>query len=433
MKLDSYWNDALPLWPAAATGGARSLPETVDVAIVGGGFTGLSAALALARKGARVVVLEAGPTVAPEASGRNGGHVNNGLAVDYADVAAKVGVDTARAWYHAYDDAVNTVDRLVQQESIDCDFLRHGKLKLATRPYQMDALQRSAERLVADGVDTDVEVFSAERVRAEVQSERFHGGLLYKRSAQMHMGRFAHGLAQAAERHGATICTNTCVNRLERVQGQSHRLHTAHGVVTAQQVLLATGASRHGGYGSFGWLRRRIVPIGSFIVVTEPLGAERAYALLRERRTYTTIANIHHYFRLTPDHRLVFGGRARFAISSPQSDAASGEILHAGLAETFPQLGPVRLDYCWGGLVDMTQDRLPQAGERDGLFYSMGYSGHGTQMSVHMGERMAEVMAGNAAANPWKGRHWPAIPGHFGPPWFLPAVGLYYRLKDRLA
>lgn len=433
MKLDPYWNDALPLWPADAAGRARGLPEQVDVAIVGGGFTGLSAALALARKGASVVVLEAGATVAPEASGRNGGHVNNGLAVDYADVAAKVGVEKARAWYHAYDDAVNTVARLVQQESIDCDFLRHGKLKLATRPYQMDALQRSAERLVADGVDTDVEVLSAERVRAEVQSERFHGGLLYKRSAQMHMGRFAHGLAQAAERQGATICTNTRVDRLERVQGQVHRLHTAQGVVTAQQVLLATGTSRHGGYGSFGWLRRRIVPIGSFIVVTEPLGAERAQALLRERRTYTTIANIHHYFRLTADHRLVFGGRARFAISSPQSDAASGEILRAGLAETFPQLGPVRLDYCWGGLVDMTQDRLPHAGERNGLFYSMGYSGHGTQMSVHMGERMAEVMAGNAAANPWQGRDWPAIPGHFGPPWFLPAVGLYYRLKDRLA
>ena len=85
-------------------------------------------------------------------------------------------------------------------------------------------------------------------------------------------------------------------------------------------MLLATGATRHGGYGSFGWLRRRIVPIGSFIVVTEPLGAERAQALLRERRTYVTIANIHHYFRLTPDHRLVFGGRARFAVSSPQSD-----------------------------------------------------------------------------------------------------------------
>ncbi|HEY8906444.1 MAG TPA: FAD-binding oxidoreductase [Rhodoferax sp.] len=429
MKLDSYWNDALPAW---STPPGRDLPAQVDVAIVGGGFTGLSAARALAQRGACVVVLEAGPTVAAEASGRNGGHVNNGLAVDYAEVAARVGVAQARAWYHAYDSSVDTVERVVQQEGIDCDFVRHGKLKLATQDHQMQALRRSADRLVADGVDTDVEVLDAAQVRAEVQSERFAGGLLYKRSAQMHMGRFANGLAQAALRNGAQIHTSTTVQRIERVQGQVHRLHTPHGVVRANQVLLATGASRHGGYGSFGWLRRRIVPIGSFMVVTEPLGAERANALLAERRTYTTIANIHHYFRLTPDHRLLFGGRARFAISSPQSDATSGEILRAGLAATFPQLGKVRLDYCWGGLVDVTQDRLPQAGERDGLFYSMGYSGHGTQMSVHMGQCMAEVMAGKEGANPWRGRSWPAIPGHFGTPWFLPAVGLYFRLKDKI-
>ncbi len=430
MKLDSYWNDSLPATPVAS---AQGLPAQVDVAIVGGGFTGLSAALQLAQRGASVVVLEAGATVAPDASGRNGGHVNNGLALDYAEVADRVGVERARAWYHAYDSAVDAVERLVQQEHIDCGFLRHGKLKLATKSYQVDALHRSAERLVADGVDTDVRVLGADEVRSEVQSERFVGGLLYPRSAQMHMGRFAQGLAQAAQRQGAQIHTGTRVNRVERVQGQVHRLHTERGVVRANQVLLATGASRHGGYGSFGWLRRRIVPIGSFIVVTEPLGAERANALLAQRRTYTTIANIHHYFRLTEDHRLVFGGRARFAISSPTSDAASGEVLRQGLAETFPQLGKVRLDYCWGGLVDITQDRLPHAGERDGLFYSMGYSGHGTQMSVLMGQRMAEVMAGNEDANPWKDRSWPAIPGHFGPPWFLPAVGLYFRLKDRLA
>jgi glycine/D-amino acid oxidase-like deaminating enzyme len=430
MKLDSYWTDSAPAFVPEP----RGLPTQVDVAIVGGGFTGLSAALALAKRGAKVAVLEAGERVAAEASGRNGGHVNNGLAVDYAEVAAKVGVERARAWYRAYDDAVDTVARLVREEAIDCDFLRHGKLKLATRPGQMAALQRSAERLVADGVDTDVEILDAARVHAEVQSERFHGGLLYKRSGQMHMGRFGHGLAAAAERSGAQIHTGTNVQRIERLgQGHAHKLHTARGTVNAQQVLLATGATRHGGYGSFGWLRRRIVPIGSFIVVTEPLGAERAQALLAARRTYTTVANIHHYFRLTADHRLVFGGRARFAISSPQSDAASGEILRAGLAETFPQLGPVRIDYCWGGLVDMTQDRLPHAGERNGLYYAMGYSGHGTQMSVHMGERMAAVMGGDALANPWRGRDWPAIPGHFGPPWFLPAVGLYYKLKDRLA
>jgi glycine/D-amino acid oxidase-like deaminating enzyme len=430
MKLDSYWTDTAPAFAAQP----RELPAQVDVAVVGAGFTGLSAALALARRGASVVVLEAGERVAAEASGRNGGHVNNGLAVDYAEVAAKVGVAQARAWYHAFDAAVDTVQRVVGEEAIACDFLRTGKLKLATRPAHLEALRRSAERLHADGVDTDVEVFDAARARAEVSSENFVGGLLYKRSAQMHMGRFAVGLAAAAQRRGAQIHTATAVRKVERMgAGQVHRLHTARGSVTAQQVLLATGASRHGGYGSFGWLRRRIVPIGSFIVVTEPMPPELAQAVLAGCRTYVTVANIHHYFRLTADHRLVFGGRARFAVSNPQSDATSGEILRAGLAQMFPQLSHLRIDYCWGGLVDMTQDRLPHAGEREGLFYSMGYSGHGTQMSVHMGQCMAAVMAGEAQANPWQGRAWPAIPGHFGPPWFLPAVGAYYRLKDRFA
>ena len=430
MKLDAYWTDSAPAFRPQA----RDLPPQVDVAVVGGGFTGLSAALALAKRGASVAVLEAGERVAAEASGRNGGHVNNGLAVDYAEVAANVGVERARAWYHAYDAAVDAVERVVREEAIDCDFARRGKLKLATRPAHLEALTRSAERLVTDAVDTDVEILQASRVCAEVASERFVGGLLYKRSGQMHMGRFAGGLAQAAERRGAQIHTTTCVQRLERLGGgQAHRLHTDRGSVRAEQVLLATGAARHGDYGSFGWLRRRIVPIGSFIIVTEPLGAERAMALLRERRTYVTVANIHHYFRLSPDHRLVFGGRARFAISSPVSDAKSGDILRDGMLEMFPQLQGVRIDYCWGGLVDVTQDRLPHAGERNGLFYSTGYSGHGTQMSVLMGERMAAVMAGDAAANPWLGRTWPAIPGHVGPPWFLPAVGMYYRLKDRFA
>jgi glycine/D-amino acid oxidase-like deaminating enzyme len=430
MKLESYWTASAP----AFTPKTADLPAQVDVAVVGAGFTGVSAARALARRGAKVLVLEAGERVAAEASGRNGGHVNNGLSLDYAEVAARVGVERARQWYHAYDEAVDTVERLVRDEGIDCDFMRHGKLKLATRPAHMEALRRMADRLAQDRVDSDIEILDAQRVQAEVASGRFIGGMLYKRSGQMHMGRFANGLAAAAERAGAQIVTGCCVERLERIGGgREHVLHTTRGKVRAQQVLLATGTTRHGSYASFGWLRRRIVPVGSFIVVTEPLGEAAACALLRGRRTYVTIANIHHYFRLTPDHRLVFGGRARFAVSGPQSDAASGEILRRGLAETFPQLAGVRLDYCFGGLVDMTRDRLPHAGERNGVFYSMGYSGHGAQMSVLMGQRMAAVMAGDLQANPWRGRDWPAIPGHFGPPWFLPAVGLYFRMKDRFA
>jgi glycine/D-amino acid oxidase-like deaminating enzyme len=148
------------------------------------------------------------------------------------------------------------------------------------------------------------------------------------------------------------------------------------------------------------------------------------------RRNATTSLNIGHYFRIAPDHRLIWGGRARFALSSAESDLKSGRILEAGLQRTFPQLEGVGIDYCWGGTVDLTQDRLPRAGEHEGLFYAIGYSGHGVQMSVHMGQQMARVMAGDAEANPLRLLPWKAIPGHFGPPWFMPFVGAFYKWKD---
>jgi len=342
-----------------------------------------------------------------------------------------VGREQAVAWYRAYDDAVDTVERIVREERIDCNFERRGKLKVAARPAHYETLARSFEQLRRE-VDSQIELVPPERIQDEVASSRYFGGLLFRKSAQMHMGRFGRGLAEAAARQGALIHDNTPVQRLERLRASSYRVHTAKGSLDADQVLVATGATRHGNWSSFSFWRRRIIPIGSFIVVTEPLG-NLAEQLLPQRRTYNTTTNINNYFRLTPDNRLLWGGRARFALSSPRSDTRSGEVLRRQLADAFPQLARVRIDYCWGGLVDMTQDRLPHAGEKDGLFYSMGYSGHGTQMSVHMGECMARVMAGEAAANPWRNNPWPAIPGHFGPPWFLPAIGVYYRLKDKLA
>jgi glycine/D-amino acid oxidase-like deaminating enzyme len=150
------------------------------------------------------------------------------------------------------------------------------------------------------------------------------------------------------------------------------------------------------------------------------------------RRNYVTSRHIVNYFRITPDDRLLFGGRARFAMSNPKSDEQSGAILRATIARMFPSLADVRIDYCWGGLVDMTRDRLPRAGERDGLYYSMGYSGHGVQIAVRMGEVMAHMLGGRPVDSPWVGLDWPAVPGHFGKPWFLPLVGAWYRLKDAI-
>jgi len=423
MKLVSYWQDTAP-----AFGGAEAGPVEgkADVVVVGAGFTGLSAALALARRGASVVVLEAERVVAKQ-SGRNGGHVNNGLAHDFGGLAARLGLDRARALYHAYDAAVDTVERIVAKEAIACDFRRSGKIKLAAKPGHWDGLARGFELLHREA-DPETDLIPRDRLREEVGSDAFHGGLLYRKSAQMHMGRFGKGLAEAAVRHGARIFEGAAVTGLARLPGGAHRVTTVRGGIEAKQVLLATGPSRQAPL----FFRRRVIPVGSFIIATAPLGEAQVASVMPHRRTATTTMNIGNYFRFSPDNRLIFGGRARFALSNPGSDAKSGRILQAQLRAAFPQIAEVPVEYCWGGEVDMTADRLPRAGERDGLFYAMGFSGHGAQMSVHLGRQMAAVMGGDAAANPFRGLDWPAVPGHFGPPWFLPLVGLYYRAKDAL-
>lgn len=424
MKLIPYWHDTAPVFSGTEKGPVEG---DYDVAVVGGGFTGLSASLALAKKGARVILLEAG-RLGGCASGRNGGMCNNGFAQDYAGMVGRLGADVAKRLYQSFNSAVDTVEQIVRDEAIDCDFKRVGKLKMAAKPAHYDKLARSQE-LMAQGADPDAYMVSRQDMPSEVGTDRYFGGLIFPRSAAMHMGKFVHGLASAAARHGVRLHEDSPVTGMKRLNGHAHRLSTPSGDVTARQVLLATGTSA---VGPLSYFRRRIVPVGAFLIVTEPLSQVRLDSLLPHRRNATDTRNFVSYFRVTPDNRLLFGGRARFARSNPRSDVKSGTILQKSMVDIFPGLSDARIDYCWGGMVDMTADRLPRAGEHDGLFYSMGYSGHGTQMSTHMGQIMAEVMDGNPAANPWGDFAWPAIPGHFGPTWFLPFVGAYYKLQDIL-
>lgn len=421
MRSESYWLDTAPVFTGAQAGPVAGV---ADVVVVGGGFTGLAAARALALKGASVVVLEAGRVIG-EASGRNGGQCNTGVAQDYAALSASLGPQQARAYYKAYESAVQSVVTLVAQENIACNLTRNGKLKLAAKAMHYEGMARTCE-LIRREVDADVELLTASQARAEVASTEFHGGLLQRNGVQMHVGRFGVGLADAAVRHGAQVYQDATVKGW-KANNDGYRVDTVKGAIQAKQILLATGACQHGGPG---WYRRRIVPVGSFVIATEVLPQALIAQLFAQQRSYVTSRLIGNYFRITPDNRLLFGGRARFAMSNGSSDAKSGKVLQAAMAQLFPPLAHVKIDYCWGGLVDMTSDRLPRAGEHEGVFYSMGYSGHGVQMSVHMGSVMADVMDGNAQANPWRELDWPAVPGHFGKPWFLPLVGAYYRYQD---
>jgi glycine/D-amino acid oxidase-like deaminating enzyme len=424
MHFGSYWLDTSEPFVSESP----ELPAgKCDVVVVGGGITGSAAALALAKKGARVALCEA-ETIGQAASGRNGGMCNNGFAQDYASLSARIGTTLANRLYLAFDAGVDTVERLVREESIDCDFVRRGKLKLAAKPEHFEKLARS-QALLAASVDPDTRLVTKAELRDEIGSDRYHGGLIFEKSAGMHVGRYVRGLARAAQARGAHVLEHAPVLGLQKESGGAYRVQTPRGELRASQVLLASGITQ---VGPFGWIRRRIVPVGAFLIVTEPLPLALLDRLLPTRRMATDTKNFVNFFRVTPDNRMLFGGRARFAASNPRSDEKSGQILRQQMATVFPELSNVRIDYCWGGMVDMTANRLPRAGQRDGVYYSMGYSGHGTHMATLMGTLMAEIMDGRADLNPWKDFDWPAIPGHFGKPWFLPFVGAWYRLKDTL-
>lgn len=429
MKFVSYWRDSAPVFDQAQPGPVEG---QVDVAVIGGGFTGLNAARALAREGVSVALLEAG-TVGAGGSGRNGGHLNNGLAHGYGAAKQHLGAERARALYHAFDHSIDMIEELIAQEGIACDFRRSGKLKLASKPSHLAGLRANFE-LIQKEVDPETRWLEKSDLANEICSDKVHGAVLHEKSAMMHMGRYVAGLAAAAHRHGARIWENAPVTGRQK-RGEGWELITPKGRICASRVIAATGGYSGQVRGApLDYVRRRIISVGSFIIATRPLSTDEIAATMPGGRTCVTSLNIGNYMRLSPDNRLIFGGRARFSARTDQrSDSRSGEVLRAAMTGMFPALAGVGIDYCWGGLVGMSRDRYPRAGQADGMIYGMGYSGHGAQLSTLLGQSLADLAMGRTGSNPLEGMDWPAVPLFSGQPWFLPLVGAWFALKDRLS
>ncbi|MGH7578948.1 MAG: NAD(P)/FAD-dependent oxidoreductase [Gemmatimonadales bacterium] len=409
------WLDALP-----PRGPAASLPRRPDVAVVGAGYTGLSAARTLAGHGASVLVLER-HRIGWGASGRNGGFVLPGFKPEPECLIRRYGLQRARALFDASLEAIGFLEGLIAEEAIDCGYARRGAVTLAGRPAHLRDLALSG-RVLREHFGHETVLLGPDDLREEIDSPRYHGGLLDPAAGGLHPARYCAGLAAAAVRRGAVIVEGVEVLGAARA-GRGATIATSSGPVEAAEVLVATD-----GYTgpAFPPLVRRVVPVGSYVVATAPLGDAVAEGLLPRRRVMSDTWNLLHYFRLSDDGRLVFGGRASF---TPTTVERSTRILAAAVGRIFPALAAVAIEFAWAGTVAFCRDRMPHAGRLDGLHYALGYAGHGVALSTWLGARMGDALAGRGAMPAFTGDP-PAIPLYRGRPWFLPAVGAYYRMKD---
>lgn len=411
--------DTLPPLPARP---APELPPRADVAIVGAGYTGLAAARVLARRGARVVVLER-HRAGWGASTRNGGFVLPGFQPEIDALARRYGIAEARRLFELSLEAVWALEATIAEEEIRCGYVRCGALELAARPGHLQLLERT-RRFLRSELAHDTVLLGPSELGAELGSRRYQGGLLEPFAGALQPAALLDGLALAAERAGARVLEGVEVRRITPA-ADGHLVETSAGRLTTGAVLIATN-----GYTGpvVPALARRVVPVGSYLIATAPLKPALADRLVPRGRILSDTKHLLYYFRLSPDRRLVFGGRAAFG-PTPMRRAA--RWLARGMVEVFPELAGTPIEYAWGGRIAFTRDRLPHAGVLDGVHYALGYCGHGVALATWLGTRMGEAIAG-AGPMPALPMPFRAVPFYRAKPWFLPLVGGYYRLRDRL-
>ena len=417
LKRTPYWWDTAGPPPEGDT---APLPQSVDVAVVGSGYTGLNAALQTARGGRETLVLDA-QSPGWGCSTRNGGQISTCIKSQEAALSRRYGADTARRIAAEGTASLAHMGEMIAAEGIDCDFRVSGRFYGAHTRRAFDDMARKAK-----GTPDTLIIPRAEQHR-EIGTDAYHGGIVQTLHAQLDPARYHRGLLDRVRAAGARVVGDCAVTGLRR-HGEGWRLTTPRGPVTAGRVIVATN-----GYTgpATPWLRRRVIPIGSYVIATEPLPEGMMDRLLPTRRNIVDSRHVVYYYRASPDgRRMVFGGR----VSHGETDLGlAARRLHAAMADIFPDLRSIRVSHAWMGYVAYTFDELPHIGETDGLHYAMGYCGSGVGMASYLGMRLGQRVLGDG-----QGRTglddltFPTRPLYTGQPWFLPATIAWYRLRDRL-
>ncbi|WP_299849859.1 FAD-binding oxidoreductase [uncultured Roseovarius sp.] len=420
-KDSSYWLDGYP----EVQDFSRQLPKAIDVVIVGSGYTGLNAAIETARAGRSTLVLDA-QMPGWGCSTRNGGQISTSIKPSRQKLSAKFGNKTAIDIRREGEAALDWIEERISGEGIECDFRRVGRFHAAHNAQSYELLTRDAEYLTRE---EGIEAYPVPRhdQRSELGSDVYHGGLVFPKHAALDPARYHHGLLKRAVDAGANVIGHCAVTGLTKTS-IGHDVTTTKGHIKARDVIVATN-----GYTEnlTPWLHRRVIPIGSYVIATEPLEPDLVNRLFPKDRIASDTCKVIYYYRASPDRRrILFGGRVSAGETDP---SVSGPRLHNDMCRIFPELRGVRISHSWMGTVAYTFDELAHIGEQDGIHYAMGYCGSGVSMASYLGMRVGQKVLGlKEGKTAFDDLPFPTRPLYNGKPWFLPPIVAWYRWRDRV-
>jgi glycine/D-amino acid oxidase-like deaminating enzyme len=418
----AYWLDPPPLTKSFS---GNPLPAKTDVLVIGSGYTGTVAAIRLKQAGVDVTLIDMA-RLGTAASARNGGMTLTGLSEGLTKIEKQLGKEKVRRLFAESLESVNTVERLVAEGNIDCNFQRYGHLETAFKPAHFESLKRDHERLF-NQFNHETHIIPAVKLKTEIDSPLYHGALLDPISAGVQPARYIAGLVTMADNLGVKLCEEVTAEAIEN-RGTGFTVRTNRGRISTADVIVATN-----GYTGplTPWLRNRLVSTESLMIATEELPAEVAQSLIpRGRMIYDTKIFLF-YFRLSPDgKRLLFGGRPKSPRKTLRQNAA---YMYRDMLTVYPRLCGTGIEYAWSGKLGFTMDRSPHIGKHNGLYYALGYCGHGVALATYLGEKLADMVQGKNPDTTFVDIPFKAIPFYRGNSWFRPIVYTYFSMMDRYA
>ena len=420
MKTDVFWTDTFqPTEPIRTVG---DLPSSVDVAIVGSGYTGLNCARVLAKAGRSVAVIDQ-HSIGWGASSRNGGMATPGLKQDIFKIKKTYGLDLAREFWKSSVDAIDLLEQIIMEEGIDCHWSRCGHMSLAYKQSHFDDLVDYIEWLDKE-FGHKKKLITKSQLKSEIGTDAYFGGNTDELSGGLQPAKYVFGLAKSVGNLGVSLCDETRVDSINRT-ANGFELITGKGNLNAKEVVIATN-----GYTDMliPKLKPKVFPVGSYIIVSEPLSQDLQDQLSPKRRMFYDSKNFLNYFRLTPDGRMLWGGRNDLSTDLDLKESAS--ILTKQVCTIFPELNDVKFTHSWTGKLGVTFDLMPHIGQINGIHYALGYGGHGLSIATYLGTELGLLMTGQKDRSPYEEISHQTMFFYKKDPWFLPFAAKYFRFLD---